>query len=1795
MGEQTSVSETDRSADIGDIEGFRERERTLIEANDWEGLVALYGDHSDAFDGEVGASELVERLESLVEVAEDDADVSEIQTLLGDVYARDLEDAGAAKQAYRSAFVADTTNTASLAKARHLYRKEGNDDLVLKLYELEQQVAETDRERADILVRKAHVHGDRLGNMDVAIELVREALALGKGHAVAEITEDLYESETTTEEGIREAVEMAKDALREDEPGIAAEFLSTGARLELKRDGGYPERGKVLVRRAAEMDPTNGDVLALFERCLDEQPPDEEEAERPMAADGGEIALGIEEAATEQQPDPVVDREPGEEREASEVDPTDDGAIEGTRPAEREPESIYETVDPFDGTFEEALEAWEDEPRYLSAFTVIRDRLREEGRYEELADKIDTTLKYLRKKEGEAELMGELARIYWKEIGDFEQAEYYFKRLKLLDNTHPDVGAFYEEYYAENEQWRRLFSHLKSGQQDADDPDERRRLVRRRATVAEKQMESPEKAIDVWKNYLRETDDHDARIELQRLYEDNEKWNGLVDFLKDEIERLEDQGEETVDRRADLLMRMVDLYEDEIGHTVMAINTLQRLVELQPDNVGAFERLRDMLEEGRRWNDLVGLLEERADWHAERDNVDRAVDCYVEAADVLEEELKHVSRAVEYLERALEVAPERDDVRRRLVSVYESKRDYEALYELRREELELYEGTERLQRLYDMLKLVRDKLRDNDRAIPILEEIIELDTENLEALEELEEVYRRREDWGELLETLERKARLLTDNRQRLQALKEAATLHDEHFDEADKAIELWEKVARAAPDDRAVADRLAELYVADGRLADVRALYGDRGAYEQLYGKLEGAAEERDGQEAAPLYRAMAEVAADQLDDRDRVVRSLESLLEVTDRRAEVAAQLAEWYRESRDLERESELLAIVLEEADSDERRREVLDRLSAIAEEREVHGDALNYQIQSLQLAPGRESALDRAEQLAGRAEDYTTFVELTDAIAEDLEDPDLRVAFMRRIGRIEGEELDRPEDAIDHWRAVVDHEPEDLEALDALADQYDATGDADALVETLERLVEIRREAGADRTELVDVLARLAEAQWKHLEDRESAREAYEEILEVQPEFLPAVRGLKQMHRDDESWDRVLELLQRELGLLAADEDDRRLEAQFELAEIYRKHLADLGEALYYYREVLEADPEREGAIEAVRTLFDEPDHARDAALLLESLFREEGRDEELAEALEVRLAVTDDDYEKEDILEELLSVYRLELGDAEEAFECASRLFELDPERETVWDELEDLADDLDRWETVQALFASETPASEQEATGARQRLLYRVARIRRDRLGDLAEAVDALELLFRWESDDAGVAEALENLYRRLERHEPLVDILEKRAKFADSEGRAVDLFKEAAVLCDQTLDYPARATGLYREILEVDPSDEEAVSALEMLYEDRENWFDLEDLYVDQLEHALDADRQQRLRLRLARLRARHLDDYSGAQQLLTDLLDASPRDPDVIEALEELEAELIKASGDRSALRLNVAEALEPVYREEQNRKRLVDVLTVRLRESDDRYQRLDLLDELANLYVGHLGKQEAGFEMTEQAVVLDPEGEERRDRFETLGHQLDEIGRVVEAFDEAAERADSFAAAPLYRRIGDLTKRQLEDPEAAIEAYEKVLEIDESDQQALRALEELYESVGDVEALTDNLRTQARYADPNRRAELWERIGQLEWDVLERSREAIEAYNQLLEVEPESADALTALEQLYDQAGDWIDLVDVLRDKAEVTADDDERLKTLLKLARVYEQKLHDPDQAIEVYEEAYQLDA
>ena len=1586
----------------------------------------------------------------------------------------------------------------------------------------------------------------------------------------------------------------AEDSDAEDSDAEDSDAEDDAQAPEQEGDGGEdaPQESSLADEEtgALEDEVAQADAPPEPDQLVAAQPTAQEQAQAPQPEPAQPIEDHVE--ATQELPAP---EQPVEQAPEPVVEPVVEPPAQ-TPPVAAQAAAALQEVS--DAALEAAQATLKKDPTDLAALAIAQAGLRQRQDLEGLAKQLEHSVKYLRNKDGEFEVMLRVAELFWHELRDMNKAEYYFKRLRYQDGDMPQVLAFYEAFFIESQDWRKLHKHLQDQLKglEGDEPRERA-VVERLAKLSEREMESPEKGIDAWRTFLgRHPGDAQARQELRRLYVTYEKWPQLIEYLRDEIKLMEDDAQRSPADRVALLLEINALYRDRMpGGDLNRIQALTHVLELDAHNRQAFDELRELLGNNRRFNELATLLTEQSDRAVAEGDIARAVELRTEVADLWQERLNNISQAMPALEKILEIDPQHAPTRARLKEIYAARRDYKSLFELLDQETEHQaRGGDAALRahLEQLLELAQDKLRDPDKAVPILNSLLELDPHDVTLYDRLEYIYKRQDDLASMAGVMERKVELPLPDKDLIATASQAAELYERRLEQPERAAALWHKVLKLDAGNAKAFARLTELCIAHRRFDELEALYEQRDALERYFEILRNVAKDSEPAAQAEVYRRMATLSEQKLGDAKRVTQSLEQLLEVSQDKASIARELIGWYRQQGDLAHEVAMRKILLEHAPDDPARFEELRHLSELEIQRENDAEALRWLFEAVRVQPAQLDAVEAAQALAMHLKMLPDFLDHLELIAELHEaDPSLQEALWLRVAGLAHQERGDTARAIELYERLRARHPEDPALLRALEQLYELGQRPEDRLGALRDLIRVLQASGEPQAEVVEQLSKIAQVQHRHLAQHEQAQQTYHEILAMDADCVPAIQGLRDLYMAQQSWPEVIQMLSREYELTPLDALSQRVVLRSQLAMIHRDELDDLPKALAYFSDILDEHPDHADTLEQVEGLLEHEVVARDAALKLERLFRDSQEHARLAHALVARHRVCADPYEERELLEELVPLYIDTLGDLEAAFPWACRRFELDPSDEARWDELGRLAQQLDQWVKVEALLSDFAPFSPDGQHAERAELLRRVAHIRETHLADKPRALAAWERLYDFEPDELDVVQALERLYRDLSRWPELVDTLEAKVAMIASPEDQIALLLEAARTSDVALEDVDRAVSLYQRVLTLEPTQPEAVESLIRLFIQEGRFGELDELYTTQAQ--LDAQGRRDFMLAQATLRAQQRDDAQGALELLVELLQEDVRDAQALEVLVDLDAMLLERDA-LSALRLEIALELDRIYRALGQDAQLIEVLETRYAFAQDPFERLALLDELAALY---LGQQEPGlaFDRTRDAVVLMPDELERRQRLEQLAAGLDRFEDVVQAYADAAQGLDDpFAASPLYKRMGQLLVEALARDEDAIEAYERALAVEEQDVPTLRAVEQLYLRTNKPEQLSKNLKRQAQVAQGQEQAELLRRIGQLEEETLERPVEAIDAYERLREMEPEALDALDALERLYEGQSNWIELTSVLRVKADVLTQPQDQLASLLKLARAFEHKLDDEAEAVLTYQRMRELD-
>jgi tetratricopeptide (TPR) repeat protein len=565
---------------------------------------------------------------------------------------------------------------------------------------------------------------------------------------------------------------------------------------------------------------------------------------------------------------------------------------------------------------------------------------------------------------------------------------------------------------------------------------------------------------------------------------------------------------------------------------------------------------------------------------------------------------------------------------------------------------------------------------------------------------------------------------------------------------------------------------------------------------------------------------------------------------------------------------------------------------------------------------------------------------------------------------------------------------------------------------------------------------------------------------------------------------------------------------------------------------------------------------------------------EGNHDAVAALYERRLGSQSSDPEtRQQQYARLAEVHEVARADLNAAFAVWARALADAPDRADVQGQLERLAASRGTWDALAEIYEKRlhevSDADLEHVYAAKLGSLYEEA------LGDLDRAAQRYKRALDVASDERPLLAALDRVYGRAGKFAELAEILVREADASNDGNEQAELWFRLGDVREQNLDDVAAAVGAYREVLDRAPRHSaargalerllaqgreraEVINILEPLYEGEGDWQRLVDLLAAKLQVTEDHMDRAQVYARIAELAEGKLGDAVRALDAAGGWL---AEDPASERALAEVER-LAEACGRWDEVAARLAGIIETA-------------------DSDE--IKLPLLLELGEVEMGLRRSKEA--EATfRRALAIDDES----------GPALASLDRIYR------ERGDAKALAEVVWRRGELAmdaphkrrcfveaatlREQLGDADGAITAWKEVLDLDESDRDAHVRLAHLYEGKQMWPELIDVLGIASRFAtDKQEEAALRARAARIQ--VAQGNLdEAVDAWQGVLDVAPEDAEALAALLAVHGQREDWLAVQEVLTRKLELARSNPEKIAIYTELADLAVGKRDSVDEAI-----------
>lgn len=1166
---------------------------------------------------------------------------------------------------------------------------------------------------------------------------------------------------------------------------------------------------------------------------------------------------------------------------------------------------------------------------------LLRRLFAQNGDYEQLLEMLRVLIGRATSDSWRALLLVEAAELAERFTKQPQQAEEFYARALIENPSSHKAYSALSRLYAAAQRWQELCTLLVE-HAPSDDKIESYGDIYRAARIAEHRLGDSQRATDLMEQVIEPSGGAALALQsLADLYLRCGRYADAAKLLARRVERCESPRQ-----RAALAVQLGDIYRSRLRLETEAGGAYQQAIESVPGHPRASAALIDLYESAGRWADLVALILQDAECCS--DQKLRAAG-YLWAAAICERELEDVDRAVELYLRAQQLMP---GVFAAFFALDRCFRRTEAWFELIdlyvAQSQVSDDGAFKGMLLRAAAQIAEEKAGDSQRAIALLEKSANYQAKvGSEGVFALWRLYRAQQRHEELRALLESWSEATTDRQLAQELCRQLAELYEVAFAKPRRAAELYAANVERDASDRfsffrlrmllrraGQFEKLRDLLVAElarskeaqrdlvalelGQLCDERLsdpgsaleyyrqasarpslLDVDRlideilcrtGQYEQLHSGLSARAHKVEGEQAARLWCAAAEVAEFHLGDLARAAEAYSRAVSADGSCAPARRGCEASFWAQRDwpalgafYQRELEVIA------DAGQRARCYMKM--AVLREFEV-SDPL-----------GAADAYEAAALCADRP------IEPLHALAglwRRRGDTERLVEVLYRLSEKDGARIDALRERAASAEFSADASKtgqlfEDIVALDATDALALAVCDVDlGLADDAALglpLLEARLR-GVLPTELAQPLQLRSALLRLGADEISPAIERLRGTLGADGSYLPAIRLLRKLVEHQKRWVEVVELLESEARVSA----DRiaATQALVKAARLVRRHLSDDRRARALLERAFAAAP-------ADATAFGD----------LVDLIGQQGNYKDLVGVYRRHLDAIDDSHRPR-LLNELSNVYLHHLDDPSAAVGVLNELLELAPEDIDALRACARLCDRLERYQDAQALFdrlahlAVEEPELRYEAR-LRQAAIYQA------HLGDAERAQMLLESLHQEAPGNRLVIARLLDLLRKRGEARRVVALLEQslsEAEPADQVGYLVELaetYSRQVAGEGQSARGEKKALAALRRAIVCCVEHELPADRLLAYYAERDDYEGLAKMLAQAVGDLADRGGAQSIRLLRARLLIEHLDRPAEAEQEVAAVLSSDPHSVDARLLLAEI---LLKLGDDDRAL---------------------------------------------------------------------------------------------------------------------------------------------------------------------------------------------------------------------------------------------------------------------------------------------
>ncbi|HET7545058.1 MAG TPA: tetratricopeptide repeat protein [Polyangiaceae bacterium] len=730
-----------------------------------------------------------------------------------------------------------------------------------------------------------------------------------------------------------------------------------------------------------------------------------------------------------------------------------------------------------------------------------------------------------------------IAQIYEDKLGESARAiEWYERALSAERGYVPAIQAL-AKLYTRGQHWQELV-RVHTGEAEAtNDPARRAAAYSRIAQIYETELKLVDQAVQHHARALGVLPGYAPSFKaLTRLYAQARRFPELAELYERAVDGAADD-----EAKITYLFKVGRLYEDALEAPAQALTAYRRILDVDPQHLGAIHALQRAAERAGRFKDLVQALELEAQKIPDKR---QRLSILHRAGEVSEVELGDDDAALALFRKIYDLDRTYAPALASLGRLHYKAGRYEDLLETYQAELRISgKNPQSAALMFKMGELYEDRLGRDEEAIVSYRKAIEMDPFNHQALHALGRKLTERNRFDEFVKLLELELSSLKDPAQRARTSFRLGEVYEYRLKSPEKALSAYEAALAAEPDFRPARD---------GRLR----LLTEARDFKRLVDELAREAQTaKDPKLAVAALLREGEVWRDELGDPVRAISCFEAVLHKDPGHVDALLALEPLYAERGTWDLLCQVLSSEARVFNDPAARVGALRELGRVQEE---FAGASPEQVQNsyfaiLQLLPTDLAALRALEQRALREGDKKLLSHIDAKLGAMVEEPQLVALYHARLAEALEELGDGS--ALEMFRSALRHDPESIAAARGLS----RIAERGQIPELLEEAAESEARMGLDPSVPARLLLKAASCRTER-GDVAGAIQSLTRALEINPEHEAAAARVHELLLARGEVDRLITLLTQ--SATSAKKAERVASIWVAVAELYADKKNDI---------------------------------------------------------------------------------------------------------------------------------------------------------------------------------------------------------------------------------------------------------------------------------------------------------------------------------------------------------------------------------------------------------------------------------------------------------------------------------------------------------------------------------------------------------------------------------------------------------------------------------------------------------